>query len=347
MPKPIFPPTTTIALLAIGLLFALALPTLAEEPTSTAKEPESLINRFRIPLPVKDVIEDELEDALAGKSVGLRQFWGDVQHYWKYRIQRHCTTDEHRLLDPQDAVLLTGTLEECQAQLKQTAKDLSLPPMSGKVVLMLHGIVRTSRAFQGLGEACAVEGMTALRVDYPSTRVDIPTCAEYIHSVITNLDGVEEIDLVVHSMGGLVARSYFSKYHDPRLKRLVMLGVPNAGAKMADHMRGNLFYRVVFGPAGQQLSPAHGFVEKLPTPPIPFAIIAGAKGDGKGWNPLLSGDDDGTVELVSTRLTGATDFISLPCLHTYLIYDPVVMQHTIRFLQTGLLREDGPAEPIE
>jgi pimeloyl-ACP methyl ester carboxylesterase len=346
VPKPAFLPSITIATLAIGLLFASALKTYADEPASPANEHESIINRFRIPLPIKDVIEDELEDALAGKSAGLKQFWGDVHHYSKYRIQRHCTTDEHRLLDPQDAVLLTGTLKECQDQLHQTARDLSLPPMSSKVVLMLHGIVRTSRAFHGLGEACATEGMTALRVDYPSTRVDIPSCAEYLHSVITNLDGVEEINLVVHSMGGLVARAYFSKYHDPRLKRLVMLGVPNAGAKMADHMRGNLFYRVVFGPAGQQLSPAHGFVGTLPTPPIPFAIIAGAKGDGKGWNPLLSGDDDGTVELASTRLTGAADFIALPCLHTYLIYDPVVMTHTIRFLQTGLLREDAPAEPI-
>jgi hypothetical protein len=56
--------------------------------------------------------------------------------------------------------------------------------------------------------------------------------------------------------------------------------------------------------------------------------------------------DDGTVEMTSTRLPGAADFITIPVIHALMMRDQAVGEHALRFLQTGSLRVDGQNEPI-
>ncbi len=219
--------------------------------------------------------------------------------------------------------------------------------MSGKAVIAIHGIVRSSKSFSKMRGRLKDAGYEIVGFDYPSTRVEISDSAEYLHSVIQSLEGIEQIDFVVHSMGGLVVRSYLSKHRDPRIKRMVMIGVPNLGADMADRLRENPLYREFFGPAGQQLvtDPA-GFISRLPTPDFEFAIIAGSRGSMDGYNPLIPGDDDGTVAVSSTRLPGATDFVTVRGLHTFLMASDEAIDCTLRFLKDGRPRETGPPHPI-
>jgi pimeloyl-ACP methyl ester carboxylesterase len=159
------------------------------------------------------------------------------------------------------------------------------------------------------------------------------------------LDGIERIDLVTHSMGGLVVRAYLAKHADPRLHRLVMIATPNHGAEMADLLKRNWIFRGLFGPSGQQLS-TEGLIATLPTPPFEFAVIAGARGTPTGWNRLIPGDDDGTVTVASTQLAGAVDFATVPTIHTFLIGEPEVVAMTRRFLNEGRLRAEGERRPI-
>lgn len=281
------------------------------------------------------------------KTFGGRQFWGDVHFFHEWTIQKNVFTDHYRLLDGDDYRHASGTFEECQTKLDEIKESKKLPPMSGKAVLLIHGIVRSSKSFRKIHESLEKDGYRVFGFDYPSTRIGIRDSAEYLHQTIESLEGVEEISLVVHSMGGLVTRAYLSKHRDKRLKRLVMIGVPNRGARMADTFRKNLLYRAVYGPAGQQLvSDSDGLISSLPTPDFEFAVIAGAKGDGKGYNPLVPGDDDGTVSLTSTRLIGAADFATVPCLHSSLMGHEDVVDYTVRFIKNGRLCEKGDREPI-
>lgn len=280
-------------------------------------------------------------------TLGGRQFWGDVQYFHNYRIQQNVFTKHYRLLDAYDRRLAGGTLEECQQVLATVRTERKLPEMTGPCVVLIHGIVRSSKSMSALSNAAKAAGYTPFDFDYPSTQADIATCAEYLHETLSRLEGVTEINFIVHSMGGLVVRSYLARHGDPRIKRMVMLGTPNNGAGMADLLHKNFAFRAILGPAGQQLvTTAAGGIPALPIPNFEFAIIAGGRGDDHGWNPLIPGDDDGTVEVTSTRLPGAADFLVLPSLHTFMIRDKNVVTHAIRFLRTGALRENGQREPI-
>lgn len=280
-------------------------------------------------------------------TLGGRQFWGDVQFFHGYRIQRNVFTGHYRLLDDRDRRHAWGTLEDCRAALEGLRRTKDLPPMSGRGVILLHGIVRSSKSIYKVADQLRSEGFTAFPMEYPSTQISIEQAAEYLDSVIHKLEGIEEVSLVGHSLGGLVIRAWFAKHSDPRIHRVVMLGTPNYGAEMADLCCRNILYRAVFGPAGRQLvTDGDGLIPRLPTPPCEFAVIAGARGNESGWNPLIPGDDDGTVTVASTQLAGASDFNTLPVLHHGLLGDREVCRQVARFLLTGRLRADGDPEPL-
>lgn len=281
------------------------------------------------------------------KTLGGRQFWGDVCVFHQWRIQKHVLTGHYRLLDGEDYRHAGGTLRECRDKLEQIKKSRKLPEMKGRAVILIHGIVRSSKSFRKLHNRLKHEGCQVFAFDYPSTQIEIPDSAGYLQQVIESMDGIEQIDLVVHSMGGLVVRSYLASHHDKRIRRMVMIGVPNLGARMADRVKSNLLYRAVFGPAGQQLvSNPEGLIANLPTPDFEFGIIAGARGTTNGFNVLVPGDDDGTISVDSTRLPGAADFITVRCLHSFMMSSDEVVGCTMRFLKEGRFREKGNPRPI-
>ncbi len=290
---------------------------------------------------------EDIERNLTMKTLGGRQFWGDITFFQGWRIQHNVLTGHYRLLDDKDYRHESGTLQECRDKLDEVKRTYNLQPMKGKAAIVIHGIVRSSKSMSKIRARLEKDGYTVVSFDYPSTRVPITESAEYLHKVIESLEGIEQIDFVVHSMGGLVVRAYLHKHHDKRIGRMVMMGVPNLGAEMADKFQKNLIFRAVLGPAGQQLvTDADGLIATLPVPDFEFGVIAGSRGTESGYNPLIPGDDDGTVRLESTRLAGAADFITVRSLHSMMMRNAEAIECSARFLKEGHFRESGQPEPI-
>jgi pimeloyl-ACP methyl ester carboxylesterase len=280
-------------------------------------------------------------------TLGGRQFWGDVHYQVGWRIQHHVLTGHYRLLDPSDIRHAWGTEAACRSEFQRLQDELDLNHDSGKVVILVHGIIRSSKSFSRMRASLEQAGYTVIGFDYPSTQVTIHESAEYLRRVVASLEYASEINFVVHSMGGLLVRTYLRHGPDPRIQRMVMLGVPNHGANMANVVQKNPLFKLLFGPAGQQLiEDPEGFIANLPTPQFEFAVIAGARGTDEGWNPLIDGDDDGTVEVENTRLPGAADFMTVNGMHSFLMDREDVIDATCRFLNAGALRETGVAQPI-
>lgn len=282
------------------------------------------------------------------KTFGGRQFWGDVRFFHGWKIQQNVLTKHFRLLDEKDFNHASGTLAKCEDKLKEIQEEKKLPAMSGHAVIMLHGIVRSSKSMSRMQTSLGEAGFIPVPFDYPSTQANLDQCSKFLDEVIKSLDGVKEISFVTHSMGGLVVRNWLKDHEDKRVRRLVMIGTPNKGAEMADKLRDWKLYKLILGPAGQQLISGDGSdASKLPIPKFEFAVIAGARGTAEGYNPLIAGDDDGTVAVKSAFLEGAADSELFPVLHSFLPVNPDVVKSTERFLKTGSLRESGKREPVE
>lgn len=219
-------------------------------------------------------------------------------------------------------------------------------PTSHTVVFLLHGMGKGPMDMMGMEYGLRRRGFAVVNWGYNSVVLSIPEIADELARVLEPWSG-HRVDFVVHSMGGIVVRTYLQRHKPANVGRLVMIGTPNHGANMANLLGDMAVYRAVFGPAGQQLRRGGGFIEELETPACEFAVIAGGTGETTGMLALLPGDNDGIVEVDSARLDGMADFLLLPYAHTIIQMMPRTVRETAHFLRSGrFAHEDAVARSL-
>jgi pimeloyl-ACP methyl ester carboxylesterase len=306
-------------------------------------------------LGVGNVIADDVPN-LDSPTFGGKQFWTDEFVYLEWRIQRQVLSTHYRLLDQNNVRRAWGTFDECQAEFKKLKSELNLPPLKPRVVIALHGLVRSRDSMSNLCRYLEANGdFTVLNVSYASSREKLADHAKALGRVIDRLEGVREINFVAHSLGNLVIRHYLgdscepgaNRPQDPRIHRIVMLAPPNQGTDMALRFKNNLFFQAVWGESGRELAETWPQLQpRLACPTCEFGVIAGGKRDGNGYSPLLEGDDDFVVSVAETRLPGARDFSILPVVHGAIMESRVVHEQTLRFLEHGHFVSEPARVPI-
>lgn len=270
-------------------------------------------------------------------TLGGKQLWADRAVFGGWRIQQSVVTAHHRLLAPNNVRWAWGTFEQCSVVLARLREERRIRQPGTHLVLLLHGIFRAKEVMRPMERALRAAGYAAVSVNYPSTRRPLEAHAAQISGLLDHADGVDTVSLVGHSMGGLVSRVALARpaawQERIRVNRLVTIGTPNRGADLADLFGTLGTFHAIAGPAGAQLGASAA--PEIPEPSCPFGVIAGARGDGVGWNPLIPGDDDATVALSSALLDGAEDTLIVPGVHTWLMRRPDVIASVVRYLGTG------------
>jgi hypothetical protein len=274
-------------------------------------------------------------------TLGGKQLWADLWVRSGWRIQRSIVTGHHRLLGPGDARHAAGSFTHCRDVFERLRIARALPDPPAHAVLCLHGIFRSKDTFAPMARALGAAGYHAVTVNYPSTRRPLAAHADQVAEILDGLpSSTTHVSFVTHSMGGMVARTLLAREGPWRARiqphRLLMIATPNRGADLVPWLEYIPALYAAAGPALHELHPARAVA--VPPPAIPFATIAGVRGDPRGWNPLLPGDDDMTVAASSVRLEGADDHLEISALHTFIAADPRVIRAAIRYLETGRLR---------
>lgn len=275
-------------------------------------------------------------------TLGGKQFWTD--HRWDdgWRLQENAITGHWRVLSPSNTRFGWGTREACeQVFLKHVASN-RIPDTH--VVVLLHGLMRSSSSMAPVGEAIRKEGTgRPIPFEYASTRQGIAHHAKALREFLESLPGSPRIDIVAHSMGNIVLRHLVADLQregDPRnvLQRLggvVMLGPPNQGADIARQLGKLGLFELVTGEGGMQLGPAwEAFQHHLATPTCPFLIVAGDLQSSWMVNPIVQGPSDLVVRTEEAFLEGCADFVTVPVLHSFLMNDEAVQKKVVDFLRS-------------
>jgi triacylglycerol lipase len=206
-------------------------------------------------------------------------------------------------------------------------------------IVLLHGLGRTKYSMAKIERYLKKMGFKVVNLSYPSTSEDIEYLAEeYIPRAIEKCQGqkTDKIHFVTHSLGGIVIRQYLQAHSLPPGSRIVMLSPPNKGTELADFLKEIYGYRLITGPAGQEIGTGP---ESLPNRLKPIDMQIGIITGDKSLNPLYSkmipGSDDGKVSVESAKLEEMTDFLVIPCSHTFIMRNPVVMRQVAFFLENG------------
>ncbi len=270
-------------------------------------------------------------------TFGGKQFWADLEILAGWRIQDNVFTGHHRLLDPSGVRRAWGSYESCRSVLEAERVKSGLKPRSDHLVVVLHGLGRTRESLAGMSEGLEAAGYEVAAVAYPSTRRELREHALQLRGILDRMEDIRTVSFVTHSLGGIIVRDLLSRegaWKDRiRVGRLVMIAPPNRGSVVAEVVCDWMPTRVLLGKVVTDLTPQA--VAAIPPPPCEFGIIAGGTGMEKGLNPLLAGDNDGLVTVVSTRLEGARDFLLLDASHTFIMTKPACIEAAVRFLRSG------------
>ncbi|WP_223776282.1 alpha/beta fold hydrolase [Streptomyces sp. 135] len=138
-----------------------------------------------------------------------------------------------------------------------------LPADDRPPVLLLHGFIDNRSVFVLLRRALAQDGGRRVgSLNYSPLTCDIPAAAELLGRHVEELcerTGHRRVDVVGHSLGGLIARYYAQRLGgDIRVRTLVTLGTPHAGTRVAPLADAH--------PIVRQMRPGSAVIEELKEP---------------------------------------------------------------------------------
>ena len=289
------------------------------------------------------------------KTLGGKQFWTDIRNCGGWRIQENAVSGHFRLIDPKNYRYCWGSESDCHTLLDAKIQSKEAVYPMGRVVIVLHGLIRATASMQRLGHFLDDRStMTAVDFEYASTRRPIADHAQALKRVMDGLGpDVTELNFVGHSMGNIVVRHYLhdlqvAGVEETRFKRMVMIGPPNQGSRMARLLSRRLLFKWIAGVSGIELGEGWNEIEpSLATPEFEFGIIAGGQTNPQWFsNFLLPGQDDFTVSVEETKLVGASDFLVRPLLHATMMRHPLTLESTLNFLEHGYFIAEDSKQPI-
>jgi pimeloyl-ACP methyl ester carboxylesterase len=138
-----------------------------------------------------------------------------------------------------------------------------LPTQARPPVVLLHGFIDNRSVFVLLRRSLAQHGRHRIEsLNYSPLTCDIRTAAELLGRHIEEIcerTGSRQVDVVGHSLGGLIARYYVQRLGgDLRVRTLVTLGTPHSGTRVVPLANAH--------PIVRQMRPGSAVLEELAQP---------------------------------------------------------------------------------
>lgn len=210
----------------------------------------------------------------------------------------------------------------------------------GELVVLTHGIASNRFMLFPLATRLRRAGFATRLYGYPSmwwsNRKYGTRLATYLRRIAPKYDRVH---LVVHSMGGIVARCAFTEELPDNLGRVVQIAPPNQGSHAATRLTvdstdttwaATAWNQLVVRPH-RLLSPTLRELTDLPDSfvnqlgPAPAGIDIG----------VLAASNDRVLYPEQTHLEGEADYHIVQGWHTSVLWTQETAQQTAQFLKTG------------
>jgi len=191
-------------------------------------------------------------------------------------------------------------------------------------VLLIHGFLGTRGSMYPLERRLVDDGLCVFSFNLGALNArDIRASAFQIHRKIESIltqTSVQKIDIVGHSMGGLIGLYYIKKLggHE-RVRRLIMMGTPYNGTWVA--LLG-VFTLGLWSASSWQLLPRSSFLDELSQGPIPADVEVYTVAAARDW----------VCPLPSTQVRGA-QATTVPLGHSSLVVSPEVYKRLIAILR--------------
>ncbi len=212
-----------------------------------------------------------------------------------------------------------------------------------EVVVLLHGLARSPQSMTKIERALEKRGYEVLYMGYPSRKFSIEKLSEIIRDeIVKNLEDVERIHFVTHSMGGIIVRYMQQQFPIDNIGKVVMLSPPNQGSEVVDKLGRLKLFKWINGPAGSQLGTTKGSLPLgLDGVDFELGVITGDRSINWILSCMIPGKDDGKVSIESAKVDGMKDFKVVHATHPFIMKNRQVIDDICAFLRSGSFNKNN------
>ncbi len=178
------------------------------------------------------------------------------------------------------------------------------------------------------------QGFIVHLFSYPSVRADLNANAARLARFLDTLDA-DTVHLVGHSLGGILIRVLFHDHPQRRPGRIVTLGTPHGGSRVAQHLSRRAFWRRAMGKGIAQLLAGEPLRWALPKREIGAICGTRSFGLGRFLHRSLPRPNDGLLTVKESAFPAAHEHLALPVSHTGMLFSREVADQVGNFLVSG------------
>jgi len=191
-------------------------------------------------------------------------------------------------------------------------------------VLIIHGFLGTRGSMYMLERRLVADGFVCVSFNLGTLNLrDIRRSAFLIHRKIERIlaqTPSQKIDIIGHSMGGLIGLYYVKKLGGhTRVRKLIMMGTPVRGTWAA---LAGVVTLGLWSTSSWQLLPRSRFLDELAQGPIPPGVEVSTIAAARDW----------VVPLATTRMPG-TNAMTVPLGHSSLVVSEEVYRRVVNTLR--------------
>lgn len=205
--------------------------------------------------------------------------------------------------------------------------------MSQQAVVLVHGLWLSGWSMALLAWRLHRRGYVTYTFSYATVGSGLGDNAAALARFLGTIEA-PVCHLVGHSLGGVVIMLMLQTAPPSASGRVVTLGSPFGGSRVARVLSASRFGRRILGISMVQLL-AQGTPLRAPIG-REVGVIRGSLSLGLGrLFATLDTPNDGIVGAAESQLAGATDEITLPVCHTCMLFFPQLATHVCTFLREG------------
>lgn len=206
------------------------------------------------------------------------------------------------------------------------------------LVVLIHGFCRNGSNLRVWHDALSRDFPHITVADLPTTYSSFEECLRRLETVIAEAQAekYDKLYIAGHSMGGLLARAYLKKFRPQNARKLLCVGTPHYGSKLAD-------IALLLPGSGLIWKPLHALKtsarKELIDPELPdleIGVIVGSNNAHWPGKLFLSDAADGLVECFSAHAPDAKHAFYVQVPHDYMQYDPEICDYLLKFFADDL-----------